>query len=93
MPRIFSKSWADSSGVLANFTPPPLPRPPAWIWALTTLRPPYSWVMLRASAASPATRPSGVATLNCLSSSLAWYSWMSIKRLLGMNGLDGRGRS
>jgi hypothetical protein len=28
--------WRTSSSDLATLTPPPLPRPPAWIWALTT---------------------------------------------------------
>ena len=40
MPRIVFASAHASSGSFASFTPPPLPRPPAWICALTTARPP-----------------------------------------------------
>ena len=42
MPRICPASCARLLGVLASLTPPPLPRPPAWICALTTHRPPSS---------------------------------------------------
>src|SRR5256885_6417902 len=36
MPSIFDESCLTSSSDFATFTPPPLPRPPAWICALTT---------------------------------------------------------
>ena len=39
-PIIFCAARCASSGDLTTFTPPPLPRPPAWIWALTTTVPP-----------------------------------------------------
>ena len=32
-----------SAGLLTTFTPPPLPRPPAWICAFTAQMPPPSW--------------------------------------------------
>ena len=51
-----------SSGDLASLTPPPLPRPPAWIWALTTHRPPSSSQIFAASSALSVTLPLGVAT-------------------------------
>jgi hypothetical protein len=51
MPRICPASVATSSGDLATLTPPPLPRPPAWIWALTTQIEPPSFC-----AASDASR-------------------------------------
>ena len=43
MPSILSASSAASSADLAIFTPPPLPRPPAWICALTTTPVAPSW--------------------------------------------------
>jgi hypothetical protein len=46
----------------ASLTPPPLPRPPAWIWALTTQRPPSSAQIARASSGSAVTLPRGVGT-------------------------------
>ena len=71
----------------ATFTPPPLPRPPAWICALTT-----KTAFLRSfcssrrgllgasrnSAPSSTSRPSGTRTPKRFSSCLAWYSWMFI---------------
>jgi hypothetical protein len=36
MPRIWPASVRTSSIERASLTPPPLPRPPAWICALTT---------------------------------------------------------
>ena len=40
MPRIFARDLRASSGVLASFTPPALPRPPACTCAFTTTVPP-----------------------------------------------------
>ena len=36
IPRIFAAESLTSASDFATLTPPPLPRPPAWIWALTT---------------------------------------------------------
>ena len=36
IPRIFLRDRAPPAAPLATLTPPPLPRPPAWICALTT---------------------------------------------------------
>src|SRR5690606_16814214 len=59
----------------------PLPRPPAWICDLrTTTGLPVSWTRgptaATASSTVVADRPSGTATPNGASSSLAWYSWI-----------------
>ena len=43
---------AASSGDLAIFTPPPLPRPPAWICALTTTPVAPSWKSARAAVSA-----------------------------------------
>ena len=51
-----------SSGVLASLTPPPLPRPPAWICALTTTRPPSSLAISRTASGLSVTTPRGTAT-------------------------------
>ena len=51
MPSIWPESVFTSSTDLASFTPPPLPRPPAWIWALTTQTlPPSDWAAFTASS-------------------------------------------
>ena len=42
MPSMASESACTSVSDLAIFTPPPLPRPPAWICALTTQTGPSS---------------------------------------------------
>ena len=42
MPRIAAAFSRASSGVLASFTPPALPRPPVFTWALTTTAVPSS---------------------------------------------------
>ena len=36
MPSIAFAIASHSARLFASFTPPPLPRPPAWIWAFTT---------------------------------------------------------
>ncbi len=79
MPRIFPASSLTSAGDLATFTPPPLPRPPAWIWAFTTQTlPPRVSAALTASSTENAGMPRGVGTPNFRKSSLPWYSWMFI---------------
>src|SRR5271170_6837775 len=76
-----------SPSVLQSFTPPlkpflnvPLPRPPAWIWALTTTTVSplaKSWAAnSRAAPASLKTSAGGSATPYWARSCLAWYSWM-----------------
>ncbi len=66
MPRIFSAlAWA-SSGSLASFTPPALPRPPILTWALITTpglpAAMNSAAMARASAGVAATLPCWIGT-------------------------------
>ena len=52
-----------ASRLSTNLTPPALPRPPAWIWALTTQRsPPNALAALRASSGEKAGVPLGTAT-------------------------------
>src|SRR5438270_34550 len=60
MPIIFLVRSAASSASLASFTPPPLPRPPAWICAFTTTRPPNCLAAARASSGVSTTTPRGV---------------------------------
>ncbi len=61
-----------SSRERAIFTPPPLPRPPAWIWALTTqVLPPSSSAAAPASSTEKQAFPRGVATPYCLRISFA----------------------
>src|SRR5487761_2133372 len=81
--------WAGSmnalwmrSGVLAatssmSMPPPPLPRPPAWICAFTTLTgPPSCCAAFTASSTENAGMPRGTGTPNLRNSSLPWYSWI-----------------
>src|SRR4051794_4727355 len=87
MPRIF---WAISTAAIApltTLTPPALPRPPAWIWALTTrVSLPVSVISaLAARSASPGEKagvPLGTGTPYFRRISLAWYSWIFISELL-----------
>src|SRR5271169_5423786 len=74
IPRILRARASASSGLFASLTPPPLPRPPAWICALTTARPPNSLAIRPASSGESVTWPRGVATPNPRRISLAWYS-------------------
>jgi hypothetical protein len=77
MPSIFCARSRTSSMERASFTPPPLPRPPAWIWAFTTQTdPPSFFAASTASSTENAGMPRGVATPNLRNSSLPWYSWM-----------------
>ncbi len=50
MPKICLASAAASLAFLATFTPPPLPRPPAWICAFTTTLPPSFFAAASASS-------------------------------------------
>src|SRR5690242_4066409 len=80
MPRIFLASSPASSGDFASLTPPPLPRPPAWICALTTLIffPPAisSRAAATASSLEWTSLPRGTATPYPRRISFAWYSWI-----------------
>src|SRR5512135_106563 len=76
IPRILRARASASSGLFASLTPPPSPRPPAWICALTTARPPNSFAIRPASSGESVTRPRGVATPNPRRTSFAWYSWI-----------------
>src|ERR1700675_2055976 len=80
MPRILLASSAASATDLAILTPPPLPRPPAWIWAFTTtpVAPAESRFLAAVCASSRvmATSPRGTATPYLASRVLAWYSWI-----------------
>src|SRR6185436_3681726 len=80
MPIIFLKSSPASSGERASFTPPPFPRPPAWIWAFTTTTPFPPAISSRAAATASSAEvtslPRGTATPNPRRISLAWYSWI-----------------
>src|SRR5690242_6350201 len=80
-PRMFC-AWVNaSSGVAAYFTPPALPRPPAFTWALTMTGRPISSAMALAPSAVSVTRPGVVGTLCFANSSFAWYSKRSIDSL------------
>src|SRR5882724_2327501 len=80
MPIILLKISPASSGLRASFTPPPLPRPPAWIWAFTTTTPLPEVISSRAAAkassADCTSLPRGTATPCARRISLAWYSWI-----------------
>src|SRR5262245_920596 len=55
----------------------PLPRPPAWTWALsTTGLPPNRSKAAAASAGEAATMPRGIGAPAAASSSFAWNSWI-----------------
>src|SRR5881628_3855086 len=83
MPRIFPAHSRTSSGDFATFTPPPLPRPPAWICAFTTHAfPPSSRAAFTASSTEKQGTPRGVATPYLHRISLAWYSWIFMLVLL-----------
>src|SRR5512135_644544 len=77
MPRIWPASERTSSIERASLTPPPLPRPPAWICAFTTQTgPPSCCAALTASSTENAGMPRGTGTPNLRNSSLPWYSWI-----------------
>ncbi len=74
MPRIAAAFSAASSGVSASLTPPALPRPPVFTWALTTTWAPILRAASRAASAVVQTSP-GVPGIPCaLNRCLAWYS-------------------
>ena len=78
MPRIFSACWAASSGDLAIFTPPALPRPPIFTWALTaTTEVPSSAAAWDACSGFSATIPRSTGTPCFSNKSRAWYSYRS----------------
>ncbi len=63
MPRICEAIVLASAGLLASFTPPPLPRPPAWICAFTTVTfVPSSFAAFSASSGVRTTMPRGTGT-------------------------------
>ena len=63
MPRIAAAFSRASSGVLASFTPPALPRPPVFTWALTTTAVPSSAAAAAAAASASSTvRPGSTGT-------------------------------
>ena len=79
MPRIFWAVSRAAAAPLTTFTPPPLPRPPAWICALTTTNS-FSVSAISDLAAASASsrlktgRPFGMGTPYFFRISLAWYS-------------------
>src|SRR6476659_6169731 len=74
-------SFSTSSIDFTTLTPPALPRPPAWICALTTQTgPPSSCAALMASSAEKAGSPCATGTPNFARTAFAWYSWMFIRR-------------
>ena len=61
MPRIFvRRSPSPRRRLLASFTPPALPRPPACTCAFTTTVPPYCFAIASASSGVVATSPGGI---------------------------------
>ena len=72
----FAASYA-SSGVLATFTPPALPRPPVLTCALTTTTPPIFSAAARTSSGVSATMPASTGTSYFSKRSRAWYSYRS----------------
>src|SRR6266567_4748997 len=81
MPRMLPASSRTSSIDLASLTPPPLPRPPAWICAFTTQTPSSSAsAALTASSTEKAGMPRGVGMPKRRKISLPWYSWIFTKR-------------
>src|SRR5512140_228554 len=91
MPRIWPAKVLTSSSDFANFTPPPLPRPPAWICAFTThTLPGMVCAALSASSTEKQGTPLGVGTPYLRSTSLAWYSWIFISGFLVESQSDHR---
>src|ERR1700675_487296 len=82
MPSILSAMSPASLADLAIFTPPPLPRPPAWICALTTtpVAPALknSFAAESASSREVAIVPRGTVTPYFLRIPFPWYSWIFI---------------
>src|SRR6187455_2602178 len=64
----------------ASLTPPALPRPPAWTWALITQSlPPNDCAAATASSALLATLPAGTGIPYSRNTSFDWYSWRFIR--------------
>src|SRR5690348_16803296 len=83
-----------SSKLRQNLTPPDLPRPPAWICALTIhWEPPSALAASTAASGELATLPGGTAMPYCANSSLAWYSWKFIRYLERTEKHGGRTRA
>src|SRR6266508_2921673 len=79
IPRISPARSRTSLSDLATLTPPPFPRPPAWICAFTTQTlPPSSRAAFAASSTEKQGTPRGVATPYLRRISFAWYSWIFI---------------
>src|SRR5262249_50405337 len=90
-----SASLRTSSFDFTTLTPPALPRPPAWICALTTTTGvPSSFAALTASSTVKAACPRGTGTPNSRSTALAWYSrmFMPVSHLSRMRRSLGRQR-
>src|SRR5258706_8614135 len=81
MPNIRSASFFTSSIERTTLTPPPLPRPPAWICAFTTQTgPPSALAASTASLTVNAALPRGTGAPKPRMTSLAWYSWIFIRK-------------
>src|SRR5581483_2258468 len=81
MPSIFLDRSLTSSSDFATFTPPPLPRPPAWICAFTTQTlPPSFFAASTASSTEKQANPRGVGTPKPRRISFPWYSWIFMGR-------------
>ena len=78
MPRIFGGDRAASSAFLATLTPPPLPRPPAWICALTTTLPPRRSGGQFGFGHGVNHFAAGHRHAVARKRALAWYSWIFI---------------
>ena len=77
-PRISAARSAASSGLRAILTPPALPRPPVFTWALTTTTGvPSSAAAARASSGVVAVMPRSTGTPYASKMSRAWYSYRS----------------
>src|SRR5258706_11920582 len=79
-----------SAADLAILTPPPLPRPPAWICAFTTTplapEPSSDLAALSASSRVVTISPRGTATPYLARIVLAWYSWIFMNEGCGFRG-------
>ena len=90
MPIMVLVSVWTSSMVFATLTPPPLPRPPAWICAFTTTGSPSRCAIATASSALKATSPRGTGTPYLARIAFPWYSWIFTGCQLGRALVRGR---
>ena len=74
MPIICVAICSASSAVFASLTPPPLPRPPAWICAFTITVPPRRLAIAPTSDGVCAISPRGTGTPCRARMALPWYS-------------------